>query len=143
MAVSFSEFFTSASGGGPTDPGELPTEDKYAANAAIAVQMHQSYFGQTVEMRSNANAAWVEIKDVVVHSEKMTGIKTSRGYDRVATRSVFVTSSLMPTKKFLSDVRIGTTVYKVNEVTARAGNRYELHLTRTNPVEVARPGYRK
>lgn len=115
---------------------------QYSANAAAGIASHQTYFGESVEFKANASAAWVPIANASIHREEIKQRKTANGWQKVVSREVFCSVSQVSGIKLLSQLKIGSTTYTIEGVTNRSADRVCLHLIRVGAMEVARPDYR-
>lgn len=119
---------------------------RHSENAAIARQNHKYIFGEAtgIEYRETANCDWVAIVDGVLHSEFIANVRKGSTFAKVTKRNLFCDASQV-SKRINAQVRIGGEwgpTYIVVDITTRGTDRYQLHLQRSEIVEVTRPGYR-
>lgn len=128
----------------------------YSQNADLATENHRLYFGRDdLEFRENDSASWFLPVGAICHKEENKQRKSSSGWTKViarqvyvdnaddtgATFSILVSGNVTKTVNLKSSFRIDGVIYTVDSLT-KSSNRICIHLVRSAPMEVARPGYR-
>ncbi len=120
-------------------------------NANIAAKNHAIVFGNDADSdlaayyRDSDLCDWQLIDGAVVHNEYVETKRTDRDTRQAVKRNVRYDRTLAIQPKLNGHVRIGASdcspVYNVTAIT-QGTTRTQLHLTRGDVTEVARPNYR-
>ena len=106
------------------------------------MDLHLDYFGKNIEFRSDSNSSW-DVITAVVHAEFVKQVRTSTGWTKKIARMIFAQPEALFQLTLNSEVRIGSKIYSVEEINEKSAAKTAVHLTRVEPRDIARPGFRR